>query len=339
MADDLQPDDSPCDTSPLRIATVGLSGAAVFHLEAAAIRDGLEPVAAASTGEPNEPNEPVPGCPVCNLDELIERSDIDVVFVCGPVESRIDTAVKLLQNSQHVVVESSAALTPEQIQRLIRESSFAARYCSVWRPRHFEPDFRRAVQVVASGEAGPVRTVRFLQHQMAAAMLPDAGSSSSRDQITHSTLRDILGHRLAQALTLINEPIKSVTASFDRDPVFFGTTDSAIEKTPAGDTSFHTMIEFESGASVLLDIALSSVAPVSTGWIVQGTRGGYHAARQHITVEDGEIYDVAVEIPPLDPYQQLREQLRHWPDHAAIEQCQTQLHRESAVAGVLQQIS
>jgi predicted dehydrogenase len=339
MADDLQPEDSQRDAPPFRIATVGLSQNAIFHLEAAAIRDGLQPVVAARTDETNAADEPVPGCPTCSLDALVDRSDIDVVFVCGPVESRIDTAVRLLQSQQHIVVEPSADLPPELIERLIDESSAAARCCSVWRPHNSEPDFRRAAQVVASGEAGSVRAVRFLQHQMAAALLPDTGSPGCRDQITHSTLRDQVGHRLAQALTLINEPVKSVTASFGRAPVSFGTTESAKEITPAGDTSVHVIIEFESGASALLDIALSSVAPISTGWIMQGTRGGYHSERQHITVEDGEIYDVAVEIIPLDPYQHLREQLQHWPEPSAIKNCQTQLHREAAVASILRQIS
>lgn len=338
-SNDSQPDESHSDTSPLRIATVGLARDAVFHLEAAAIGDGLQPVVAARTDQTEQPVAPVPGCPVCTLDELIERSDIDVVFVSGPVETRIDTAVRLLQNNQHVVVESSAALPLQQIQSLIDESSAAERYCSIWRPRNFEPDFRRAAQVVAASEAGPVRAVRFLQHEMAAAMLPDAASPHSRDQINNATLRDVIGHRLAQSLTLINEPVKSVTARFTRAPVSFGSTESAREITPAGDTNFSAMIEFGSGASALLDIAMSSAAPISTGWIVQGTRGGYHSERQHITVEDGEIYDVAVELDPLDPYQQLREQIRHWPDPAAIEECQRELRLESAVAGVLRQIS
>ena len=129
MADDLQPEDSQRDAPPFRIATVGLSQNAIFHLEAAAIRDGLQPVVAARTDETNAADEPVPGCPTCSLDALVDRSDIDVVFVCGPVESRIDTAVRLLQSQQHIVVEPSADLPPELIERLIDESSAAARCC------------------------------------------------------------------------------------------------------------------------------------------------------------------------------------------------------------------
>ena len=39
MGDDLQPDETSTDVTPLRVATIGLSPDAQFHLEAAAIRD------------------------------------------------------------------------------------------------------------------------------------------------------------------------------------------------------------------------------------------------------------------------------------------------------------
>ncbi|MDA0285263.1 MAG: Gfo/Idh/MocA family oxidoreductase [Planctomycetota bacterium] len=338
MAADIQTGNSRRDAPPLRIATVGIARDAVFHLEAAAIRDGLEPVAAARAGETNRTDEPVPGCVVCSLDELVERSDIDVVFVCGPVESRVDTAVRLLQRGLHVVVESSAAIPPDQVQRLSFEASTITRYCSVWRPWDSELDFRRAAHVAASGEAGPIRAVRFLQHQLVAAMLPHATSKNSREQISNATLQDLAGHRLAQALTLLDEPVKSVTAGFRRESVGFGIGESAREVTPAGENSLHAVIEFVGGASVLLDISIAAVVPISTGWIVQGTRGGYRSDRQYITVEDGEIYDVAVVVESLDPYQRLRTIITSWPNETIQVESQERLQLEFRVAKLLARI-
>ena len=272
------------------------------------------------------------------IDQLLDRSDVDVVFVCGPVDSRVDTAVRILRSGKHVIVEPSAALKPEQLQRLIDESIASNRFCSVWRPFQTEPDFRRAGKVIASAESGAVRAVRFMQHDMSAAMLPGADSPTSRDHLTESTLRNLAGHRIAQVMALVNEPVESSTATFGREAVCFGTGESAQQVLPAGDTTFHLLLKFESGATAVLDLGLSCPVPICTGWIVQGTRGGYHSGKQHITVADGELYDVAVDIEPFDPYRQLHHVIRHWSDAGTQEACQQSLLAELEVARVLLEI-
>jgi predicted dehydrogenase len=322
----------------LRIATVGLSVDAVFHLEAAAIHQELIPVAAARIDEVSERSVPIPGCSVCSIEQLAERLDVEAVFVCGPVSSRIDNAVRMLRSGKHVVVEPSSGLKPDQFQWLIDEAATCDRFCAVWRPYHAEPDFRRAEQVVASTEAGRVRAVRFMRHDMAAAMLPGANSPASRDYLTDSTLSDLVGHRIAQTLALVNEPMKAATAMFGREPICFGNGDSAQRVAPAGNTMFHAFLEFENGATASLDIGLSCPVPISTGWIVQASQGGYHSGRQHITVEDGELYDVAVDIEPFDLYLKLHRFVRRWPRDDVRELCQRSLHAELAVADVLREI-
>jgi predicted dehydrogenase len=330
---------SACST-PLRIATIGLSPDAVFHLESAAIRDELIPVAAARIDDAEVSREPVPGCSVCSIDELVERSDVDAVFVCGSVESRIDHAVKLLQAGKHVVVEPSSFLRPEEIQRLISEAEASQKHCQVWRPCNADPDFRHAAKVVSSGEAGPVRSLRFIQHDMAAALLPcvisfQANSEVSRDRLTSSTLRDLAAHRIAQALTLISSPFKNLMASIRCDSLVLGERESVRQVTPEGDTSFHAIIDFENGATAIIDIGLACPAPYSTGWIVQGNQGGYHSGRQYITVDDGEIYDVAAEIEPFDPYLNLHSILTNWSNPEVQQECLEQLHAELRLANVL----
>jgi predicted dehydrogenase len=336
MSDDLQTSDSPADAPPLRIATVGLSANAVFHLEAAAIRDGKQFVAAARTDDREASTEPVPRCSVCSLDELAERSDVDAVFVCGPVERRIDHAIRFLQSGKHVFVESSANLQPDQLQRLIAEAESCQKSCEVWRPFNADPDFRRAAKLVASEEAGPVRSVRFIQHDMSAALLPGANSPHSRDRLAESTLRDSAGHRIAQALTLIGAPVKTITARFHQDSVRFADGESAQRITPAGETTFHAVIEFENDATALIDIGLACPVPFSSGWIVQGDQGGYHSDRQYITVDDGEIYDVAVEVQPFNPYLNLHSVLSNWSKPELQKQCLERLRSELELAQVLQ---
>lgn len=343
MGDDLQSNDQADCPAPLRIATVGTSPDAMFHLESAAIRDELVPVTAARINDEEGSLEPVPGCSVCGIDELVERSDVDAVFVCGPVEDRIVHAVRLLHAGKHVVVEPSSFLRPEEIQRLINETQTSQKHCEVWRPRNADPDFRRAAKVVSSGEAGPVRTLRFLQHDLAAALIPcdvpfPENAQPSRDRLTNSTLRDLAAHRIAQTLTLANVPVKDIKVEYRSASLVLGERDSVRSVTPAGETDFHAVINFENDATAIIDIGLACPAPYSTGWIVQGIQGGYHSGRHFITVDDGEIYDVAVEVEPFDPYLNLHSILSNWPDPEAQNDCRKRLRSELDLANALQTV-
>lgn len=338
MSDDLQTSEAADRPAPLRIATIGTSPDAVFHLESAAIRDELTPVAAARCDGNESSTEPVPGCSVCGIDELAERSDVDAVFVCGPVETRIDLAVRLLQSGKHVVVEPSSSLTTDQLQPLINFVETCDRYCEIWRPYNSDPDFRRAAKVVSSGEAGPVRSLRFIQHDLAAALIPRDESVASRDCLTESTLRDLVSHRIAQAMSLTNAPVKNSTGHFRKDELVLGERGLVRHVLAEGDTSCHLVIEFENDATAIIDISLACPAPYSTGWIMQGNQGGYHSERQYITVDDGEIYDVAVEVEPLDPYLNLYSVLNNWPNPELQNQCLDQLRAELELAKLLQSI-
>lgn len=340
MGDESQSDESTDWPTPLRIATIGLSPDAVFHLEAATTREELTPVTAARINDAESSVEPVPGCPVCGIDELVKRSDVDAVFVSGPVEDRIDHAVRFLQAGKHVIVEPSSFLRPEEIQRLISEAQNNQKLCKVWRPHNADPDFRRAAKVVSSGDAGPIQTLRFLQHDMAAALIPceqplPENAQTSRDRLTRSTLRDLAAHRISQTLTLANAPVKDITVGYRSAPLILGERGSVRTVTPAGDTEFHAIISFENDATAIIDIGLACPAPYTSGWIVQGNQGGYHSGRQYITVDDGEIYDVAVEVEPFDPYLHLHSILSIWPKPELQNDCLEWLRSELEVANAL----
>ena len=330
-----QPGNTSADALPLRIATVGLSPTAMFHLEAAAIRSELIPVAAASSVDEESSVEPVPGCLVCSIDELVARSDIEAVFVCGSIDDRVEIAIRLLQSDKHVIFEPSWDLQAEGIERLITTTKTSRKFCDVWRPYNADSDFRRAAKVVEAGEAGPARSARFIQHDISAALLPGAGS---RDQFTESTLRDLVGHRIAQATKLINEPIKTITTNIRRESIQFGEREPFHKVTPNGNTSFHAVIEFENEATAVIDIGLACPAPYSTGWIVQGDKGGYHSERQYITVDDGEIYDVAVDVEPFDPYLNLYSQVTNWGGQSAKDESLERLQSEFQLAELLHKI-
>lgn len=325
--------------SDLRVATAGTVPEAIFHLEACAIREGLKPVAAALSDAQSdcssETAEAIPGCPVCDLDDLQNREDIDVAFVCGKASSRIDLAVRMLRAGKHSVVQPSSDFSSDEIARLRTEAEAAGRAAFVWRPFEAEPDFRQAEQVVTSGEAGSVHTARFIEHDLAAALLPDASGPGLRERLTEHSLLDLVGHRLAQLLTFISQPVTSLSALSSTHPITFGSSDETREVTPEFTTAINLQIEFEGGATAILDLGRSCPVSVDTGWILQCHQGGYHNGRQHITVEDGELYDVAVEVEPHDSYAWLRQVIAAWPDEASVQAVSQKLNRELQVAELI----
>src|SRR5690606_30141125 len=111
---------------------------------------------------------------------------------------------------------------------------------------------QRAVKVVTSGEAGSIRAVRLMQHDMAAAMLPAAASATLKERIDQLTLRDIVGDRIAQAVRLIGRPVVSVSATSSRESVSFGMGESTRVINPDGDTAIHIILGCEDRESVIL---------------------------------------------------------------------------------------
>ena len=174
--------------------------------------------------------------------------------------------------------------------------------------RGFEdPDYRRACQVVADGEAGDVLHVEFVFNQMAAFFLPedpetpDLCDQQAAAELEFGVLAAIAPDLLAQLLTLIPRPVVRLfaTLSFRRPefgPVGSLSGRSRLAARPAEvDSGFRVWLEFETGETAQLSVDLASHADIATGWTLQTIRGGYRNSRQVLTESDGEIYDVPVE--------------------------------------------
>lgn len=331
---------------PLRIAVVGDSHAAIFHLEAAALQAGLTPIAAAVPGSTVPDRDAIPGCAFLTVDALLENSDAELVVVTGAPDDVMKHAHHVLQSGRHVVVDPAASVTSASVEALLEAGKSANCFCGIWRPHEADENWRQALQVATSTEAGAVRSLRFLLHDLAVCMLPGIAETVRQGQyaeLTYGVLASTGAHHVTQLLTLVDESVVAVRGQLDFTRVQFGAASAGAASVRSSeedtvDRGFLASIEFASGTTAVIDVSVSCATPLATGWVVQFERGGFANGQHSITVEDGEIYHVPVEAVPFDPYAELAASIRGWDSQAVQAETHAALRREVRVAKLIQLI-
>jgi|GEM_PF-1849695 predicted dehydrogenase len=310
----------PADTqAPLRIGVIGDSRPAMFHLESAALHVGFTPIAAAIPDDEVPNCESIPGCPFLPVDVLLDRPEVELVFVTGAPDDVIEQSQRVLKSGRHVVLDADADLTSASLEALFDLADSTGCFCNIWRPHQADENWRQAIQVRASTESSPgaVRSVRFLLHDLAASMLPPTGWKSrtvAHSENAYGVLATVGTHRIAQLVELLDGRVVAVRGQLSFRRVKFGSAETAADSesnVDATDSGFLACISFASGATAVVDVSMSCAAPLATGWVMQFERGGFADGQHSITVEDGEIYHVPVPVEPFDPYADLRASIRN----------------------------
>ena len=175
-------------------------------------------------------------------------------------------------------------------------------------------------------------------------MLPPTGWRSR--PLEHS--EDIFGvlatvgtHRIAQLLGLLDERVSSVRGQLNFGRVEFGSAESSTGSrlnVDTTDSGFLACISFASGATAVVDVSMSCAAPLATGWVIQFERGGFADGHHSITVEDGEVYQVAVPVESFDPYAHLRASIRSPEFGKTLASSHAALTQEVRVARIIELI-
>lgn len=235
--------------------------------------------------------------------------ELAAVFVLNGLADRAAAIEHCLAGGQRVITESPACSLPADQERLaaFTETDDRPPQLFVLRRGFEDPDFRRACQVIADGEAGTVWHVELMLHQMAAFFLPedrnapDLSNWPAPAELEHGVLIAFGSDLLAQTLSLISQPVVRLSATLSHRRPEFGPVETppglsrAASRPASLDTGFRVWLEFEGGESAHLSVDLAAHADIKTGWMLQTTRGGYRQSRQVLTEPDGEIYDVPVE--------------------------------------------
>lgn len=249
----------------------------------------------------------------------------DVVFVAEPA-GLCEMSGRFLQAGFHVVLDTGFD-SAESIDRLISTANATNRGLQFWMPRQADRDFQQAFKVVASGETGNLRSLRYVLNELGTSMYSARLRDTDRwrdtmdaEEMHRGVLATIGPHVIDQFLQLADRPIEWLHGRlFHGLPEFAELADSDDPVLRVGeiDTGFRMNCGLEGGAVAEIEVDLACATRFSTGWVLQGTHGGFVDGRQTLTVEDGEIYDVPVEAASVDSCANCLETVRAWSSDAA----------------------
>ena len=147
--------------TPIRIGLVGCGAISTQHLEAISSLDGLHlvGVVSASADRARAVGERW-GVPWTNqLEELLERDDLDAVTIASPSGLHPAQALAALRSGRHVVVEKPIALSVADADAIVREGQARGLTVATISQRRFEPVVRALQAAVASGALGRISLV------------------------------------------------------------------------------------------------------------------------------------------------------------------------------------
>lgn len=145
-------------TEPLRVGVLGAGLIAGVHVNAYATTSGARVVGVADpvTAKAERLASRAGAVAVAGLDQLLDLG-VDAVSVCTPPTTHADLAVRALEAGLHVLCEKPIARTLRDGERIVRAAEDAPGLLMVGHVSRFEPDHRRAKELVDDGAIGPVR--------------------------------------------------------------------------------------------------------------------------------------------------------------------------------------
>jgi glucose-fructose oxidoreductase len=97
------------------------------------------------------------GYDVRELDEALERSDVDAVYIAEPNDKHVDFAVRCARKGVHVLCEKPLAISEEECRRIIDACREAGVKLMTAYRLHFEESNLEAVRLIEQGRIGEPR--------------------------------------------------------------------------------------------------------------------------------------------------------------------------------------
>jgi predicted dehydrogenase len=96
--------------------------------------------------------------------ELLERKDVDAVFIATPCDLHVEMAIAALQAGKHVYCEKPVGITPESIQKLINTARSSKTVFQVGQQMRSFPTLRQIIAKVHAEAAGKIIFVKAQRH-------------------------------------------------------------------------------------------------------------------------------------------------------------------------------
>jgi predicted dehydrogenase len=100
------------------------------------------------------------GLAVTDWRRILDVAAVEAVVIATTHDQLAPIAVAALESGRHVLVEKPAGLVPADLDRVNAAAAKAGRMVKVGFNHRFHPAFRRAREIVASGDLGPLMFIR-----------------------------------------------------------------------------------------------------------------------------------------------------------------------------------
>jgi predicted dehydrogenase len=95
---------------------------------------------------------------------LIERKDVQAVFIASPCDLHVEMAIAALRAGKHVYCEKPVGITPESIAELLRVAKGSAAVFMAGQQRRSDMGLRQVVAKIHEGAAGDVVMIKAQRH-------------------------------------------------------------------------------------------------------------------------------------------------------------------------------
>jgi predicted dehydrogenase len=96
--------------------------------------------------------------------KLLERKDVDAVFICTPCDLHVEMSIAALKANKHVYCEKPIGITAESIRELVRVARASKTVFQVGQQMRSEPRLRKTIEKIHEGGFGKIVMVRAQRH-------------------------------------------------------------------------------------------------------------------------------------------------------------------------------
>ena len=96
--------------------------------------------------------------------KLIERKDVDAVYIATPCDLHVEMAVAALRAGKHVYCEKPAGITPESVAELVRVARASKTVFQIGQQMRSMPMLRETIGKIQAGAAGKIIMVKAQRH-------------------------------------------------------------------------------------------------------------------------------------------------------------------------------
>ncbi len=191
----------------------GLAGR-YFHAPFIEAVDGLR-LCAVVTSDPERSAQAMKEHPAveiaADVEELLGRSDVDLVVVATPNRFHAPIALRALATGRHVIVDKPLAMGVDEAERLVDAAIRAGRRLSVFQNRRWDGDFLTVRRLIDEGILGSIDSLES-RFERSSSVSPEWRESAIE---AGGPLRDLGAHLIDHSLVLFGR-VRRVWAQIDR---------------------------------------------------------------------------------------------------------------------------